>query len=288
MEGDGGYRAVLRIHRENYHSRNAIASELAWATALQEESGIETPVCIRGRDGDPIQTASIAGLAAPRHMVMFAFVEGCEPEPDQDLTALFRHLGQIAARAHDHAMRWQRPTAFERLTWDEQAVFGATPTWGNWRHGPGVTGAIRSVLERLEQALVERLVTFGKQPHRYGLIHADMRLSNLLIDRGTVRLIDFDDCGLGWYLYDFAAAISFMEDHPQVPALKQSWIDGYRQLRSLPEAEEREIDTFIMLRRMALLAWMGTHPEVDIARDLAPTYAAGTAILGQAYLSRSS
>ncbi len=38
-----------------------------------------------------------------------------------------------------------------------------------------------------------------------------MRLANLLIDGDRVTLIDFDDCGFGWFMYDFAAAISFFE-----------------------------------------------------------------------------
>ena len=64
----------------------------------------------------------------------------------------------------------------------------------------------------------------------------------------------FDDCGLGWFLYDFAAGISFMEDHPQVPALKAAWVRGYRKRRALSADEAHEIDTFVMLRRMALCA----------------------------------
>ncbi|WP_137389966.1 phosphotransferase enzyme family protein [Rhodoligotrophos defluvii] len=93
---------------------------------------------------------------------------------------------------------------------------------------PNVTPEIRTLLERLKRELISRLATFGKSSDRYGLIHADMRLANLLIDDGMTRLIDFDDCGFGWFLYDFAAGVSFIEDHPQVPALKAAWVKGYR------------------------------------------------------------
>ena len=36
-------------------------------------------------------------------------------------------------------------------------------------------------------------------------------------------------------------------------------------VRALPDADYEEMDTFIMLRRMALLAWMGTHWPVNLA-----------------------
>ena len=57
-----------------------------------------------------------------------------------------------------------------------------------------------------------------------------MRLANLLVDGDRVTLIDFDDCGFGWFVYDFAAAISFYEDRPNVAALRESWIAGYTKV----------------------------------------------------------
>ena len=97
-----------------------------------------------------------------------------------------------------------------------------------------------------------------------------------------------DDCGLGWLMYDFAAGISFMEDHPQIPALKAAWVRGYRSERELSDDDEAEIETFVMLRRLALLAWIGSHPEVDTAQQLAPTFAPITAELADAFLSKMS
>ncbi|MHA6688526.1 phosphotransferase enzyme family protein [Mesorhizobium sp. A556] len=283
VEAPDGFRSILRVHRENYHSRDAIASELAWSQALGHEGGVETPDYFLGRDGSAIQTATVDGLAAPRHMVMFAFVEGHEPDPDHDLVAAFGQLGQIAARAHLHSSSWRRPAGFQRMTWDESTVFGSAPTWGNWRDGPNIDARISSQLERLEGLIVQRLARFGKGAERYGLIHADMRLANLLVHQDKPRLIDFDDCGFGWFLYDFATGVSFMEDHPQVPALKQSWVEGYRKVRDLSVADEAEIDTFVMLRRMALLAWIGSHREVEIAAELAPVFAEGTVSLAESY-----
>ncbi len=286
VEAPGGYKSVLRVHRENYHSHRAIECELAWSHALGEAGTVETPEAIPGRDGDPIQSHQVAALPAPRYMVMFEFVEGEQPDESHDLVEPFRQLGAIAARTHEHSVGWTRPEPFERLTWDEKAVFGPDPTWGDWRDAPNVTPEIKALLERVEQTVRDRLLAYGKGPDRYGLIHADMRLANLLIDGGHTRLIDFDDCGFGWFLYDFATGISFMEDHPQVPALKQSWVEGYRGVRPLSDAAEAEIDTFVMLRRLALLAWIGSHIEAPEPQALAKDFARVSAELGEDYLTR--
>ncbi len=285
VEAPNGFKSIMRIHRENYHTRNAITCEHAWSKALNDEGGVLTPDIIVGHDGSDIQTSTIDGLPGERHMVMFEFVEGHEPDESADLVGPFEELGEIAGRTHNHSVSWQRPPNFERLIWDLDTVFGPDATWGDWRDAPNVNSEIKALLERLQTVVVQRLTDFGKGPDRFGLIHADMRLANLLINDGTTRLIDFDDCGLGWFMYDFAAGISFMEDHPQVPALKKAWVKGYRKVRELSEEDEAEIDTFIMLRRLALLAWIGSHIEVDTAKELAPTFAPITAELGEKFLS---
>ena len=77
---------------------------------------------------------------------------------------------------------------------------------------PEVTKEVQGKLERVELKIRGRLLDYGKSEKRFNLIHADMRLANLLIDQKSTRLIDFDDCGFGWFMYDFASAISFIED----------------------------------------------------------------------------
>ncbi|MCO6185162.1 phosphotransferase enzyme family protein [Rhizobium sp. L1K21] len=284
VRSPNGKRNVLRVHRENYHTHRAIECELAWAKALREEGSVQTPNYLVGRNGDPIQILEMGAGFAPRYMVMFEFVEGKEPNPDEDLIGLFEHLGEMAAHTHNHSLEWERPNDFERMQWTTETVFGPDATWGDWRNGPNVGTQDGEVLEELELVIKHRLDAFGRSKGRFGLIHADMRLANLLIDGDTTYVIDFDDCGLGWYLYDFAAGISFMEEHPQVPALKEAWVKGYRKVRNLPNADYDELDTFVMLRRVALLAWMGTHPEVEVVKELSGDFCKNTVRLAKEYL----
>lgn len=286
VESPDGRRRVLRVHRDNYHSERAIECELAWAHALRETKLILTPAAIPGQNGHLVQTSIPADLPNPRHMVMFEHVPGEQPDENRDLVGPFEALGEMAARLHDHATHWQKPQHFERLTWDLDAVYGPNATWGDWREAPNLDAEMQTVLERVEQTVTHRLQRFGKSAKRYGLIHADMRLANLLIEGERTWLIDFDDCGFGWFLYDFAASISFIEDSPAIPALRDAWVRGYRLVRELPEAEEREIDSFIMLRRMALTAWVASHINVPEAQALAPHFARVSAELGETYLSR--
>jgi len=283
------WKSILRLHRENYHSKRAIECELAWSRSLSNDGVLHTPDFYLGRNGDPVQSVYARYSSIPHFMVMFHFIEGKQPKEDQDLVASFEQLGRIAAKTHLHSIKWIRPQPFERPKWNLESVFGGNPTWGNWRDAPNVTVTIRRLLEKVETTVSSRLSQFSMAADRYGLIHADMRLANVLIDQSnTTRLIDFDDCGIGWFLYDFAAGISFMEDHRQLSFLKESWIKGYRTIRDLPQEHIDELDTFIMLRRLVLLAWIGSHMESTEPQALAPNFASVSAELGEKYLLYNS
>jgi Ser/Thr protein kinase RdoA (MazF antagonist) len=120
------------------------------------------------------------------------------------------------------------------------------------------------------------------------LVHADLRLANLLVDTSAdashITVIDFDDCGFGWFFYDFGTAVSFFEDDPAVPEWQDSWVTGYRTVRELPAADEEMLASFVLLRRLLLLAWMGTHSHSKESRALAITYAEGSCELAERYL----
>jgi Ser/Thr protein kinase RdoA (MazF antagonist) len=278
-----GGRYFLRVHRPGYQSATAIESELAWLTALRRETDLPVPRPLPGRDGRLLQQLA-AGEGAPRHAVLFAAEPGREPTPADDLAALFETLGRYAATAHRQAESFRPPAGFIRQRWDAGAILDAGGLWGDWRIAPHVEGRVAAVLAGLDAALRAELAAYGDAADRFGLIHADMRLANLLVDGDRVTLIDFDDCGFGWFMYDFAAAVSFHEDDPQAGEWRTRWLAGYEAVRPLAAADRVVLDAMVLLRRMALLAWIGSHHETELAQAHADDFAAGTARLAGKYL----
>ena len=279
-----GHRWALRIHREGYHSPKAIASELAWLAALEEQGAARVPTALPGDDDELIQTIGVDGLQTPRNVVLFSWENGSEPANND--AAGFEKLGETAAKMHTHVKSWLSPPWFERHTWDFETSLGRTPHWGRWQDGMGMTPEIEAVLAKTVAVIEERLERFGKGPEVFGLVHGDMRLANLLIDDSTVKVIDFDDCGFSWFLYDCATTVSFFEDAPEVPDLIAAWVRGYRRFGKLSAEEETEIETFIMLRRILLVAWIGSHSETDLAKSMGVSYTQGTVPLCERYLAR--
>jgi Ser/Thr protein kinase RdoA (MazF antagonist) len=274
-----GAESILRIHRTGYHSLAAIKSEHAWMTALREDADVRTPRLL-----NDVQHIVTSELPEGRQCVFFEHLEGDEPDPD-DLAGNFPNLGEVTARMHEHALSWQLPRNFERFTWNCDTVFGDSPHWGHWHSCPWVDDESRQLLQRLADALQLRLNQFGHAKERFGLVHADMRLANLLVHEGETRVIDFDDCGMSWYLYDLATALSFLEDLPNVMELVDAWLSGYRRVRDVSQTEVDEIPTFLMLRRMLAIAWIGSHSETELAQELGPDFIQATMPLAEKFLS---
>lgn len=282
-----GGQTILRVHRKGYHRATEIESELDWLDALRRDGDVMVPTVLQAGDGRRVVTVDQDGVG--RHVVHFEMVAGTEPDAATLTVADFHALGRITAALHDHSRSWTRPAGFGRFSWDWQHSLGEQPRWGRWSDAIGVEAVESEVLSRAAELLRGRLAEYGTGDEVFGLVHADLRLANLLVD-GTgadarTTVIDFDDCGFGWYFYDFGTAVSFFEDDPAVPEWQNAWADGYRTRRSLPASDEAMLPSFVLLRRMLLLAWMGSHSHSRESQEMSVSYAHGSCELAERYLS---
>lgn len=284
VDPDTGQPIILRVHRPGYHDRDEIESELRWIRDLRSEGIVATPKPLPRKDDGYIGSMFAAGDI--RQVVAFEFMSGAEPAQGDGSVDGFRKLGAISARLHHHARAWQRPPTFRRKTWNYETMLGSAPLWGDWREALGLDAHGLAVLERASRTLQQFLADFGEDPERFGLIHADLRLANLLVDGDRLGVIDFDDCGFSWFVYDFASAVSFFEHDPIVAELQEAWVEGYRSIAPLSASDVAAIPTFVFLRRFLLTAWVASHAETPTAQSLGAPFTHGTVELADAFLSK--
>jgi Ser/Thr protein kinase RdoA (MazF antagonist) len=272
---------ALRVHRPGYRTAHQIDCELEWVDALREDGAVDTCVPVAAPGGERVVQVGT------HNVVLWEWLPGAEPDPEGDeVIDGFRTLGAVSARMHAHTRAWTPPPGFDRPIWDHEHTIGASGYWGRWQDGLGMGAEELALLGRLEQTIERRLRAYGAARDRFGLVHADIRLANLLVDGAHVRVIDFDDCGFAWFMYDFATTVSFMEEHPRVPELREAWLDGYRSVAPLDRADEAELDTFVMLRRLLLAAWIGSHHTFATeAAELGAGFTTVTCELAERYLS---
>jgi Ser/Thr protein kinase RdoA (MazF antagonist) len=281
----GSPAGVLRISRPGYHTLSELESEMKWLRQINDYTPLIVANPITGIDGETIQQ-----VEGPDQNIYFCivcdFLEGEEPDENDPVKIVkdFEVLGETTAYLHRQASIWNGVKSIDRIEWTYDNLIGETAMWGRWQRFPQMTGDTEGFLDQCCKVIRKRLARYGRSPQNWGLIHADLRLANILVDGETIKVIDFDDCGFGWKLHDLASAISFIEHKDIVPDLINAWLRGYKKVMPLADTDFEEIDTFIMLRRLQLMAWLASHDDSGPVAILRDGYLDGTLSLAERYL----
>ena len=280
----GSKDGVLRIGRPGYHTLDELNSEMKWLRQINDYTPLIVANPIVGLDGENIQNVE-GPDGSIYHCVICEFLSGETPDEnnEEQMVRQFKYLGETTGYLHRQTEIWNGTSKLERIDWTFDNIIGQTPKWGDWRDFPGMTNEEKAYLEVIVRIIEKRLNRYGKNENNYGLIHADLRLANLLIEGEQIKVIDFDDCGFGWHLHDLASALSFIEHKPIVPRLVNSWLAGYKKVLPFTDTDFEEIDTFIMMRRLQLTAWLGSHQQSGPAAELSVGWMEPTMELAERY-----
>lgn len=290
-----GRRYALRLHRSGYHTDHALRSELQWMEALQAD-GIDVPAVVPTSDGALFSTISLGGSDGTVQVDLFEWIDGVQLGTserglggDGDSVAhTYRTIGTIAARLHSHALQWPLPAGFERHAWDLEGLVGEQPLWGRFWELPLLNKAQKRLLLQARDAVAAQLRAMSEMPEQaayYGLIHADFAPENLLVADGKVRLLDFDDAGFGWHMFELATALYFIENGPHYATARDALVAGYRSLRELPDPVLATLPVFMAARGFTYLGWLHTRNHSDMTRDMGPALVARACRMAEAVLA---
>lgn len=242
---------VLRLHRKGYRSQAELASELDWMSELSRH-GVRVPQPIPTRYGDRCLTVN--GRLAD----ILTFLDGqplvsggqwsAKITPEHSAS----QIGTTLAQLHDLSDRWQRPAEFNRPHWDAAGLLGPTPLWDRfWENpvlNPSQADLFATFRGRAERDLTELGTTLD-----YGLIHADAVPENVMVSNDGVVLIDFDDGGFGFRLFDLATTANRLDRHDPTGSASHLFLQGYLSARPLDLAA---LPMFRGLRAMTYVGWV--------------------------------
>ena len=267
--GNDGAPYVLRLHRPGYHTLAGLNSERIWTGALAE-AGIATQAPVLTHDARYFHQVDIANTSEQRYAGMTEWVEGTvlrdylrEDTSLEERKRCFHQIGALAATIHNQSSSWTPPAGFERPSYDSDGLLGEAPLWGRFWEHPGLDRAETELLQRTRSQIREVLNDFQAASTNFGMIHADLDPANVLVQDGRVTLIDFDDAGYGWHLYELAAAAFAEIEKPGFPDICQALVAGYRDIRALSERDLTLLPMFLIIRGMALIGWISERPEID-------------------------
>lgn len=248
---------TLRLHQPNYMKPEFISSEMEWLSALHNK-GIMVPMPIRNLDGDWLTVADgNYDVPQKRNCTLIGWTEG-RILGENIRPKHFRALGKVMGRMHEQSRGWKIPKKFARPHWDWDGLFG-----DGFSYGVPAADA-REAIPKIHQATFNETLKkvrevseqLGRRKDVYGLIHADLGVDeNVAFLAGDARPFDFDDCGFGYWMFDFGVPLSqhFIDTNDSSKIMQEALISGYEETATTDNIGLEYMDVFIAARIAQLM-----------------------------------
>ena len=277
VTGPDGQRAALRVHRQGYHSHETLTLQLKWMSMLAE-NGLVVPTPIPANSGAITVDATGDGVPGTWKVDMLSWLDGRElgavGEPleldGRDVPALFHEIGKTMGTLHNLSTAWPERNTMVRHAWDKDGFVGDQPLWGEFWKVESLTPAQREFFLRVKDALAEDLEAYGQTSDNYGLIHADLVPENVMLSGDEVQVIDFDDAGFGWHMFEIVTAAFWLAEEPEFDSIQTALLDGYQSVRPLQQRDLDAMELFYAARSLTYMGWMHTRRNTETAIELTP------------------
>ncbi|MCA9940477.1 MAG: phosphotransferase [Anaerolineales bacterium] len=264
VDARDGQRYALRINKPGTRTALQIQSEMAWLMALRQDTDLLVPAPLMTTAGAWVVTLDPPDMLEARHCAAFAWLEGRIIGNHLSRMTLYK-AGMLMAQLHNHADRFSPPPVFCDTRLDQVWPFGKP-------HGveedvdvfpPRLRRLVQQAATRVERLMDELYA----DPMGLRFLHLDLHTGNIVQHQGRLGVLDFDDSRWAYGVQDIGIALYYLLDDPDYVALRRSFLQGYAQVRPLPEMYPGQLDSAIMARQLDLLSFV-LQDEPDIDEDM--------------------
>lgn len=261
IETKSSRKYLLRICRDDYHSKAALNEELKWLSKLSRE-GLRVPKPVRSKHKSLVVRAKSKDFPAGRNCCLFEWIDGRFVDKSVRPDHLFQ-VGVLLAKFQNRAIAVKH-----RRYWTADGLVGLKPKFGSIAKLKDVRPSQQRLINKVRTIVYRKLRAYEKKfPERLSLIHADLHFGNIVVSRSKIAAIDFDDCGYGFHVSDLVVPIVSVEailgpkGLHRLPKFKEALIAGYRTLGAWDEHDERLFPYAYTARRLMMLGWLNARRD---------------------------
>ena len=246
------HRSVSNVFGQKWLKPDVIRSECVWLDALRGGTGLVLQEPVYNRFGDFV-TEVKDGDGRPLLSTLLRWVEGSHIKDYSEGWA--ERLGVLVGRMQLFARDWRAPDGFVRRRWDWDRFWSQLD---DLRKGVKLGTVSDAQYKAYEAALKQlRLVmnNLGETPELWGMIHADLHRDNFLIFGDEIRPIDFSLCGFGYYLYEAADTMRYID-----PEFYPAFMHGYQQHMTLHKNHQQILKAFFIAGAISNQAFLALNP----------------------------
>ena len=270
VDASDGSAYALRINLPAMRSAAEIRSELTWQEALWRDTEIAVPRPIRAQDGDLVVEASDDGVPEARLCNLSSWVYGTTFSRSRS-EENFARLGTLAAALHLHGESFEPPEGFTVPTLDAAIPPDRPDALIEGGRVNELSEDARALIIEMDGAIGRELARLFGSKLRPRLIHGDLHWWNVLVYRGSLRPIDFEDCVWGYPIQDIAITFYYVLWDERFPAFLEAFRLGYESIQPWPEEYDGQLDLLLGQRALDLLNLLLTSPYPD-EQELIPEF----------------
>jgi Ser/Thr protein kinase RdoA (MazF antagonist) len=247
VESNDGQLFALRININSPRTPENLKAEVSWVNHLYLDDRVKVAKPIPSNRGELF--ASVQDIRSSRDLycVLYSWLPGSELEDEPELVQI-KALGAAMAQMHVVARDFQLPADSNLpsldhvMWWTEDFLLSEKSVLD--QASKDLVGQTLQVIDNHIKSLY-----VGATPI---VIHADLHGGNVLWEVNSLSVLDFDDSGIGLPAQDLATAIYYLDTPEQDEALRA----GYSDVAPLPEMSGRDLEVFLMQRRVILLNYL--------------------------------
>jgi Ser/Thr protein kinase RdoA (MazF antagonist) len=253
----GGPSYLLRLCAPGWRTDEDLRSEVAWLQFFAADPEIGAPIAIPARNGEYIVSVEVEGISAAQRCMLMSWIPG---------TLLAKHLseenlvkmGALFARLHRRSQGFTPPEGFTRRKMDSVYARGEAEVLFDDACRDAFTPTTRDTYERTRREVAAAFESLYANPRGLRVIHNDLHHENIMLYRGRLHPLDFEDTIWGYPVQDIAMALQDLmgdvapdEYDPLLAAFRR----GYESLSAWPETGPSQIDTF----RAGRMLWVANY-----------------------------
>lgn len=239
---------VIRIQPPEWLNYDYIEAEMKYLLDLRSKTGLPVSEPVAAKDGSLVQKVTLSNYNENRHCAIFKWVDGVFRKKKLTTSEL-TEIGKFIAKVHNFSCGYINDTKYHRPLFNWEGFLGEKGIFYSGIHSKNYSKQDLDVVNKASAMVRERLENMEINPQSFGFIQGDFYFRNILFKNGEARVIDFDLCGYGYYLYDLAIPY-WPQGQGDTKAAMLHVISGYRQIRKLEEGFEKDIPHFLALRRL--------------------------------------
>ena len=254
---------VLRINPIEHHTHQAILEEIIWINHIINATDLLVPKPVKTIDGHYVVKAD--NIPSNRFCMVFEWLHGkkrWKSINEQYAYELGTIIAQLQKSGQGIEMQHRQYWLTDGLVGTDKARFYNLEqlTDVSVEEQNHITTARKIVYEQLKQYEMAH-------KDKTGVIHSDLQPNNILVHQGHYSVIDFDECGIGFYGDDLAVALCAFEHvaegnkHKNFMKLKESLFSGYSRYMPLSEEDIQLNPYFMLARKLITIAWLEARKD---------------------------